>query len=236
MRVYKYLIWLTGILTLSSLLIAIIINCRYGTKYDFEENVCLAIFGSAALTVLSSTVTYYYEKRKTLESFLYNTLGLVKFLNKYQDNFNLEKKIQFYLDYHDIDKHMWDADYGNISFFFDIKSKNRKYIYNNIYMPINNFNNAVSKYVWNFRWHIDGSGKNDKVMKKYIEELETYLIKKTEEEVPVEYDENNVPISSLKIENVVPKLTRDIYKELYGQYFTIMYGKKAEKQNVEDKN
>lgn len=236
MRIYKYLIWWTSVLTLSSLLIAIILNCSYGTEYDFEENICLAIFGSAALADLSSAVTYHYEKRKILRSFLYHTAGLIKFLNKYQKDFSLEKKLRFYLDYHDIDKHMWIADYEDISFFIDFKGKNKKYIYDNIYMPIIDFNGAVSKYVWNFRWHLDGSEKNDEVMKRYIKELETYLIKEVEKDIPVEYDENNVPVSFSKVKSVSPKLSKDIYKELYGRYFVITYGEKAKKQFAEDKD
>lgn len=233
MRIYKCLFWLTSILASLSLAIATIINCCYGMEYDFEENVCLAIFGSAALTSLSSLVTYYYEKRKTLKSILYNTAGLVKFLNKYQENLNLDQKIQFYLDYNDIDKHMWDADFEEISFLLDLKAQNKKYIYDNIYTPITNFNNAVSKYIWNFRWHIDGSGKNNEEMKEYVDKLETYLIKKVEKDIPIEYDENKDSISVSKVRSVSSKLSEDIYKELYGKYLTIMYGKKAGKKNTE---
>ncbi len=235
MRVYKILFWLSSLLTLSTLLIAIRLHTNNSVQYDFEINICLAIFGSAAVTVLSSLITYYFEKRKTLESFLYHTSELVKFLNKYQEKLSLERKIQFFLDYYDIDKHMWDADYNDISFMCEIKGKKKKYIYDNIYIPIVNFNNAVAKYIWNFRWYLDGSGKNDEVMKKYIKELEKYLIKNVEKEIPTAYDENNVPISFSKIKSVSPKLVNDIYKELYGRYFIIMHGKKR-KNSMEDKS
>lgn len=35
---------------------------------------------------------------------------------KYQDSKSLEEKMKFYLDYYDIDKSAWDADYGNMDF------------------------------------------------------------------------------------------------------------------------
>lgn len=234
MRIYKCLIWWTSILTLLSLTVAIKINCCYGTRYDFEENIFLAIFGSAAITVLTSIITYFYERQKTLKNFLYHTVELIKFLNRYQADFSLVKKVQFYVDYYDLNKYMWDNDYGDIDFFFDRITKSRKYIYDSICRPIFDFTESVTNYVWDFRCYLDNSGKNDEVIKKYIEELESYLIKKVEKEIPVEYNEDNIPISYSKVKSFSPKLAKNISDELNGRYYTIMYGEKAKKRLTED--
>lgn len=93
---------------------------------------------------------------------------------------SLEEKTKFYLDYHDIDKSAWDADYGNMNFFAEKITGNRKYIYEKIYLPILSFNQAVNKQVWHFGWYFDGSGKNKPVMEMFVEELEQYLLYRDE--------------------------------------------------------
>ncbi len=86
-------------------------------------------FGSALLSALTSLITYFHEQRSTLDGFMYHCKYILHALNKYQDSMSLEEKMKFYLEYHDLDKSMWDADYGNMDFFAEKITGNRKYIY-----------------------------------------------------------------------------------------------------------
>lgn len=157
---------------------------------------------------------------------------MLSFLNKFQDNTSLEQKIRFFLDYSELDKSAWDIDFGNIDFFFDNQRKKIKYIYTSIYQPILDFNRAVNNHIWHFRWHLDGTGKNDAVMQKFVAELQTYLLEKTEQDIPTKYDENGQATSFCHCSSIKPKLVYNIQEELNGYYYEIMYGKKiAEKQH-----
>ena len=103
------------------------------TETDFWINVCLGIFGSAFLTILTSIMSYNHEKEKTLERFLYHTRQILTVANKYQEHMTLEEKIRFFLEYSEFDKIAWDADFGNMSFFSEKITHNQKYIYCSIY-------------------------------------------------------------------------------------------------------
>lgn len=61
-------------------------------------------------------------------------------------------------------------------FLFERLIKSRKYIYEKIYKPVIDFNNAVANHEWHFRWYLDGSGKNDFVMEGFLSELQDYLL------------------------------------------------------------
>jgi len=139
---------------------------------------------------------------------------------------SLEEKMKFYLDYHDIDKSAWDADYGNMNFFAEKITGNRKYIYEKIYLPILSFNQAVNKHVWHFRWYFDGSGKNKSVMEMFVEELEQYLLYRDEKKIPTDYDATGNPIAFCEVTMLESKLVREISQELDGEYYRIMYGKR----------
>ena len=231
MRVYKRL-------TLLSVLIAAVmfsgaVFMHYSFLCDETEfwiNVCLGIFGSAVLTALTAVISYFHEKIKTLENFYYHTRQILYVINKYQENMSLEVKIQFFLDYNDFDNIAWDADYGNIDFFFERMTKNREYIYSSIYKPILDFNHAVANHIWHFRWYLDGSGRNDTVMQKFVSELQDYLITTVEYNIPTNYDEKGNVISFSHYTSTSSKLVSDVKEELCGRYYEIMYGqRKAEK-------
>lgn len=190
MRVYKNLTMIAVLIATVAFIGAVFMHYsfpRYETEFWIDA--CLGIFGSAVLTALTSVVSYNHEKIKTLEGFLYHTRQILSFINKYQENMSLEQKIQLFLDYYELDKMAWDADYGNISFFCEPITQNQEYIYHSIYQPILDFNNAVENHVWHFRWHLDGSCNNDRVMQSFVSELQDYLIKKDEQDIPSEYDE-----------------------------------------------
>ena len=237
MRVYKQIFkW-------SILLATVTCGLSIGIYYvvpnhggELWVNILLAIFGSAVLSALTGLLSYLYERRKTMESFVYHTRQILSYLNKYQTSMTLDEKIKFFIGYCEFDKSAWDADYGNMDFFFEKRNKNREYIFNNIYQPILQFSNAVSNHLWHFRWYLDGSGRNEKVMTNFIGELEAYLISHSEVDVPTEYNENGDAISFCKISSTEPKLVLDIKKELNGHYYDIMYNTKQDNKPQEDTN
>jgi hypothetical protein len=246
MSAYKKLIWIIGVLTITSFLLACWLY--FGASFtgaDFWTNVCLGVFGSALLTILSAISSYNYERRRTLEGFSSYTRYILDYLSKYQKNMSIEAKLKYFLNYHDIDKIAWDMEFGNIDFFleckimeifFGDKFRSRKYIYDKIYRPICNFNNAVTNHVWHFRMYLDGSGKNEKVIQNFVTELEDYLIKVTEKDIPTEYDENCEPTAFCHCSYVESKIVREINSELAGRYYEILYGKRIankEKQKGE---
>lgn len=227
MKAYKNLTIIATMISVIAFFLALILHyCFPCYEAEFWINVCLGLFGSAALTVLTSIVSYFSEKIKTLQDFLYHTRQILSIANKYQEHMTLEQKIRFFLEYSEFDKIAWDADFGNMSFFFEKTTHNQKYIYDNIYKPILDFNHAVANHVWHFRWYLDGSGKNDAVMQKFVDELQGYLLQITGYDVPTEYDKDGNVISTCHCRAIEPKLVREIEDELTGRYYEIMCGKR----------
>ncbi|MDU8689943.1 hypothetical protein RX411_01365 [Faecalibacterium prausnitzii] len=230
MRVNRKLIIISTIITVLSFISAFWLNfyCVSSSK-DFWVNVLIGILGGAALTIVTSTVSYNHERQICLEKFSYDTRQLLSFLNKYQENMTVDQKIQFYLEYADLDKTSWDMDYGSFDFVFEKICGSRKYIYYSIYKPILDFNVAVSNHVWQFRWYLDGSGKNERVINDFLNELQNYLIEKETQELPTQIDERGKVISTCKYSYTKPKLTANINQELSGRYYDLMYGRKVRK-------
>lgn len=225
MRAHKKMTIISVILAIVTFLGAVIMHyCCSCYETEFWINVCLGLFGGAALGVLTSVVFYNYEKEKTLKNFLYYTQQILSIVNKYQEHMTLEEKIRFFLEYSEFDKMAWNSEFGNIDFFFERITKNRKYIYYNIYKPIVDFNNAVARHIWHFRWHLDGSGKNDVVMQEFVSELQGYLLKKEKKELPLEY--NGQENDTFVCYSTVPKLVFEVKEELGGRYYVILCGKR----------
>lgn len=237
MKLYKLITYWCGWFAGISLVISLSLHYIFGncTEASFWINIFLAIFGSAVLSCATSLLTYFHEKRKELKSFMHHTKQIIHFLNKYQTSMSLEQKINFFLVYNDFDKTAWEDDFRNMDFFFQNKEGDKKYIYDSIYQPINVFSSAVAKYSWNFRWHMDGSGRNENVMLGFVNELEQYLITKTENEVPTEYNDDGSIKKVCKIQGESPRLVREIFEQLNGRYYEIMYGK-GSKGKLEETN
>lgn len=221
MKNYVIATRVTSGLSIISFFATILIHylCR-GAEADFWCNVCLAIFGSALLTFITSIIGYFTDKRNTLESFSYSTRSLLHFINQYDINWELEKKIDFYLSYVDVDKSLWDSQLGAIYFINDFHKEKFKYIYNSIYKPILNFNQAISKHEFLFRWHKDGSGKNDTVMAEFVSELEELFMQKISNEHLLD---NGKTVCVTSIKNY---LVSAVNSELNGKYYDLMYNKK----------
>ncbi|MDO5445845.1 MAG: hypothetical protein Q4F31_09540 [Eubacteriales bacterium] len=235
MRIYKKLTIYTTVIAIISFTLATFFHyCFPGDEADFWINVCLGIFGSAVLTAFTSIVSYFHERRKTLENFLYHTRQILTFANKYQEHMTLDEKLRFFLDYSEFDKTVWDTDFGNMDFFFERKNKYREYIYNNIYNPILDFSNAVANHVWHFRCHLDGSAKNERVMQTFVDELQSYLLKKEEKTIPTDINDNGDKTSCFRFISTESKLVHDVKVELAGRYYEILYGKRTANKKQKD--
>lgn len=236
MRPYKKLTIISIIITIITALISVLLKFVFVKSCsEFWINVSLAIFGGSFLSIINSLISYYHERRVTLEGLMYHTRRILAYLNKYQTNMTLEQKMKFFLDYYDIDKSAWDADYGNIDFFFEIITGHRKYIYEKIYQPIIKLDSEVANHVWHFRWYFDGTGKNEKVMETFVEDIERLLVKTIEEDVPTEFDDNGNPISYCPFTSIEYIFVSNIMEELNGQFLEILIGKnKKHKQEDED--
>ena len=145
-------------------------------------------------------------------------------------NMTLEEKIDLLLEYADSDKIEWDSCLGEIDFLFDFGKKNYKYIYNSIYKPLWELQVAIQKHYWHFKWYKDGTGKNDKVMEEFLKEIEPLILDREEMKTPIETDQNGKAIKYLTATAVTNRIVSSTNKELTGKYYTLMYGKKAEKQ------
>ena len=231
MSIYKKTIGLTGLITILSFVVCLVLHYLFmSEEAEFWCNVVLGIFSGALLTLLSSVIGYRVERKRVLENFFYYTNKILKQINQYQMNMTLEEKINFLLEYADSDKIEWDSCLGEIDFLFDFGKKNYKYIYNSIYKPLWELQVAIQKHYWHFKWYKDGTGKNDKVMEEFLKEIEPLILDREEMKTPIETDQNGKAIKYLTATAVTNRIVSSINKELTGKYYTLMYGKKAEKQ------
>ena len=231
MSIYKKTIGLTGLITILSFVVCLVLHYLFmSEEAEFWCNVVLGIFSGALLTLLSSVIGYRVERKRVLENFFYYTNKILKQINQYQMNITLEEKIDLLLEYADSDKIEWDSCLGEIDFLFDFGKKNYKYIYNSIYKPLWELQVAIQKHYWHFKWYKDGTGKNDKVMEEFLKEIEPLILDREEMKTPIETDQNGKAIKYLTATAVTNRIVSSINKELTGKYYTLMYGKKAEKQ------
>ncbi len=212
---------ITAVLTCLSFVVSLFIHYGFhGAEAEFWCNVCLAVFGSGLLTFITSCIGYGTEKRRMLEGFSYSTRSLLHILNKYDLGWGLEKKIDFFLDYTDVDKAIWDSQLGAIYFMFDPGEEKFKYIYQKIYKPILDVNQKIAGHEAHFKWYKDGSGKNNEVMADFVGEIEPLFMEKTTNRHTLE-DGHEFEITAIQ-----NKLVHAILEELNGKYYDIMYNKK----------
>lgn len=231
MKVYKISTYITLSLTILSALAALITHYRFNSREgDFWSNVALAIFGSAFLTLITSLVGYFVERRKILEDFFCRTRIILKQLNKYQVDWPVEKKIDFFLSYAENDMIAWDSELRNMDFLFDKKRNKFHYVYYKIYKPIMDVNRSVNEHILNFQLHKDKSGKNDEKMRIYIEEIECLFINKVDCQVPKEIDKDGEPIDFMMASSWGNELVEKVFAELNGKYYELMYGKRKIKK------
>lgn len=224
MTVYKKSFYVTAVLALCSLLLAVVLN--YAAEESFWCNVMLGVFGSSLLAAITSLIGYFSERRKSMERFYTESLKLLNCFNKYQTDFNLDQQIDFFLDLDEYDTTDWDAAFGDMDFFWN---SSRTYVFNQIYKPILDVYRTACSHSWHFRMHKNGTGKNENVMKKFVSEIEPSFIERKK----FEYGDEPEKASGQSIKN---KLVEDMFSELNGKYYELMYGSKKAKKNLEVEN
>lgn len=227
MKVYRNATIITAVLTIFSFFAALLLNF-YIQVDPFWCNALLGVFGSSLLTLLTSIIGYRVERRKTFEGFSYTTKAILHDLNKYQTLWSLDEKIEYFLNYHDVSKVDWDKYFGDFCFMIDYKQKNRKYIYTKIYTPILKINQAINSHVWHFRWYKDGSGRNDRAVGKFIEEIESLIIEVSTETCSISPTDSESKVIMTSTKN---KIVCNIQSELNERYYRLMYGKKTYMEN-----
>lgn len=220
MTVYKKSFYVTAVLAVFSLIVAAVLNYRFDES--FWCNVMLGIFGSSLLAAITSLIGYYAERKKAMEKFYTESIKLLNRFNKYQTDFNLNQKIDFFLKLDEYDRTDWDAAYGDMDFF---DNRIRKYVFNHVYDPMLKAYRTACSHSWHFRMHENGTGKNEKVMENFVAEIEPCFI----ERKSFEYgDEEKVSGQSIK-----NKLVEDMFSELNGKYYELMYGSNKAKKKLE---
>lgn len=191
------IIRLTGAISILTLIIIFIMQGIY-------KDISLAIFGSSLLACFTALINYYVGKIKCLENFYTTISERIHYYTEYNTGDNLNEKCKYFIEYYNRDFSDYGLAYSNIYFLFDFKNKNKKYIFNNIYSKCYSLSNHIQEHYWHFRYYVDGSGKNDKVIGKFIEEVEKEM-EDFLDEVP---------------------------KEMENKYYKIMYGCLKMKLNI----
>ena len=238
MQIYKNSVIVTIFISIVSFIASFVLKFYLtGKEVGFWYDISIGVFSGAILTLITVIVGCRVERRKVLEGFWSYTHKILKQINKYEASMTLEKKIDFFIDFYNQDRIEWDRYFGEIDLLFDWEQKNRKYIYHSIYEPINKLGNMITLHYWNFKWHKDGSGRNEKVMQYYIDEIEPLIIEKKDYKIPTEIDDEGKVISEMSGSSVCNKLFRDITNELNNRYYEIMYGKcRSKKEDAKQEN
>lgn len=231
MQIYKNSVIVTTLISIVSFSASFVLKFYLaGKEVGFWYDISMGVFSGAILTLITSIIGYIVERRKVLEGFWSYTHKILKQINMYKDSMSVNQKVNFFMDFHDTDRIEWHTYYGEISFLLEWKQKNRKYIYDSIYKPINNLCDRITSHYWNFKWYKEGSVRNEKAMQHYIDEIEPLIIERKDYKIPTEIDDEGKIISEMSGSSVCNKLFGDIMKELNNRYYEIMYGKRRSKK------
>ncbi len=171
MRNHVYSVIAFTVLTAISLMLLFFLK---KTAYD----IVLAIFGSSFVSLIISLIGYFTSRKDTLEDFYESVSKRLHYWTLYDPSDSIDKKCEFFINYYIKDFSDIGRAYSKIFFLFDFKHRSRNRIYDKIYQPCMNLNDSIVEHYWNFKWHIDGTGRNENVMNKYISEIENIMIDK----------------------------------------------------------
>ena len=208
MRLYRNSVYATFFISIISFILTLIIHGSPSID-PMWENISIGLFGSGILSFITSLIGYLSERRKAFQKFSGYTKGFLRLLNKYNSEWDMDTKLRFLLEVSDTNPFEWSESFSEFCFLFDFSKKARTYIYNQIYKPIMDFRKLISKHKAHFKWHLDGSGKSDSMMQKFIDEIEASMID--------EIDKHN-------------KLVLSVNTELNERYYIYMYGRKRYNQ------
>ena len=233
MKVYKWTTCITAFSSTVSIFLAILLHYLTQSKgsehIQFWINFCLSVFGSSLLAVVSSILMYLHERERTLKSFMIHTQQLLHELAKYHHDMSLEEKRVFFLDYVDRDKQIWEEDFRSFDFFFGFlnNQKNKSYIHDKIYKPLEQFSLEIVKNIVFLKKNCMKMTFSDSYVEERISELENVLIKYEEGSIIDESDEKGNAIRRTNYVREEHLLTTQINKEFEGRYSRIMHFEKV---------
>lgn len=228
MREHKKSIIVISIISLFSFSVCLLLfNTVIGTKNEFWLSIFLGIFSNTVLAIILAFISYRVNKTRTLEKFFYHTRILLKYLNLYQNDATTDEKIDYFINYYNLDKITWDSCLGDISFLFDRRRRKYLYIYSKIYKPLKEVEKVVDMHINDFIAYKSIDNGNTAMMEQIIEKIEAFMICKR-------VFLNN----SIDSKDNVRKTTftdcflvKNISKELNSGYYKLMYGKSQHKLN-----
>ncbi len=240
MRAYKIITYITAVTTLFFAFLSTMFHYHgavLNIDAEYWSSFCLSVFGSSLLTFLSSVLIYRFEREKTLKHFLYLTKQILTYLGLYRYNMTIDEKKDFFDGFLKLDKTTWKNEYYNLSFFFGpiTKDRARKYIFDNIVSPIEQFNIEVVKRIFVFRPERAGSDIyfEEEYVQKKIAELQDYLVEHKEGDIAVEFDDEGKPVRWKHYISESAKLMADVSRDLEGRYREILYGKNRKRNREE---
>lgn len=236
MKMYKYTIIIGAALTIVAFVISITLNYCF-IEVGYWINICLGIFGSGLLTLISSIVGYKVERRRAMERFWQNVHSFLKVIARYKRIQIFERKIQFILDIFEHDNINYielGNNFAEISFIFTHK-KNSRMIGEKIYKPIHDLHLKIGEYA-----NLLSDYNETPRFYKDINEIdidETLKDIKSEEEVKMLLDKvNNIPdIDEEYFQKSVEPIilvfpSKEILDVLYESYYKLVYGKRQYKR------
>lgn len=213
MKQNKWAILIILPLTIAALLLAWVSD---KVNYSFGSNVFLGIFGSGLLTVMVASINYTTERRKTLEAFWSYGHKVIKNLNRYSADDDLDTAIDIILQMKDFDYQPFDDAYGEICFLFHNK-KMRKEITERIYAPIMEVRKSISDKSFHFALYKKATNGNRNVMTAFVAEIDELLIERKEHRYPQENGEvfTVKEVSTYKVHNLLTEFNDYYYYVMY---------------------
>lgn len=213
MRQNKWAILIVFPVTVTGLILAWFLDNYH---FSFWSNVFLGVFGSGLLTVMVATINYATERRKTLEAFWSYGHKVIRNLNRYSSEDDLDTKIDILLQMNDFDYQPFDDAYGEICFLFRNK-RLRKEITERIYLPIMEVRKMLAEKSFHFQLYKKAANGNRGIMEIFVSEIDTLLIQRKENQ----YSQENGEI--LTVSEVRTYKVHNLLTEFNDYYYWIMY-------------
>ena len=98
MRVYKFSIIITSLISITTLILAAIFN-----TCQFANGVLLGVFGSSMVAVITSIIGYFVERKKLMITLLMDANQYIKLIWDYDTVIGNEEKFEYYNRLYDYD-------------------------------------------------------------------------------------------------------------------------------------
>ena len=244
MRLYARTFRVVCAVTILTFIICVVIHYSHVSNYeiDFWMNVILSVFSGALLTSATSLIGYFCERRKTLEKFMTLSLNLIRKLLKYDTNWDIDVKIDYFISLIEDNRDEWHDSFGDIFFLFDPFKKRRNYVSWNLYKPMRDLFDKIGEHKRQFYRYKDVAkqismleNEKDKA-KKDIDalrvresKLKPYVfsdIRDIESTLTHEWLYcTDSPVGTIHCTDN-SSFARKYFNEFNGRYYDMMYGKK----------